>query len=431
MPWRAGTASLIITPTEPYWLAGFAARTEPAKGTISDLKVSALALEDEAGGRLVIASADIIAITRAIAEPVIERVRRATGLPRERLILAASHTHFGPEPRPDKAIFFKIPPEYAAKIPVVAQNLIDALVQTITDAQNAMEPARLRANFAGATFAHNRRRDGVKGGNPSKEDIHDHGVPIIEVSDPASVYQRKAIVLSYACHNTTIPPEDCRYCADWAGFARDQLERDNRGATALFITGCGADQNPEPRGSVELSRQYGKELADAVQNQLDATPGIELTGNIRVAMEEVPLALRPVTRDDLQAMLDSDDPPKKVKARFLLDQLARGEALMTSYPAPIQVIRLGDQLLMIVMSGEAVVDWSLKFERRFDDVAPTWVAAYCNDMPGYIPTRRIQQEGGYEGGRANLWSWVPSPWTDDIEDRITTAVDRLVAAVTR
>ena len=78
----------------------------------------------------------------------------------------------------------------------------------------------------------------------------------------------------------------------------------------------------------------------------------------------------------------------------------------------------------------AVVDWSLKFRKRFARENQTvWTAGYCNDMFGYIPTRRIQQEGGYEGGRATLWSWVPSPWTSDIEDRITAAVDRLVAKV--
>jgi hypothetical protein len=427
--WNAGTASVVITPTEPYWLAGFAARTEPSKGKISDLKVAALALDDDAGGRLVIASADIIAITREIAEPVLERVRAATGLGRERIILAASHTHFGPEPRPDKALFFKIPPDYAKKIPAVSLRLIDALAQTITAALHALEPACLFARITTATFAHNRRRDGVKGGNPSKEDTLDQDVPILDVVD-ARTKQHKAIVFGYACHNTTIPPEDCRYCADWAGFARDQLERDNAGATALFITGCGADQNPEPRGSVELSRQYGKELADAIQQSLATSPGGEIAGTIRVAREDVPLALQPVTRADLQSMLASDDPPKKVKAKFLLDQLDRGQPLITSYAVPLQAIRFGDQLLMIVLPGEAVVDWSLLFKRRFIDISPTiWSAAYCNDMPGYLPTKRIQQEGGYEGGRANLWSWIPSPWTDDVESRITAAVDRLVAAV--
>jgi hypothetical protein len=60
-----------------------------------------------------------------------------------------------------------------------------------------------------------------------------------------------------------------------------------------------------------------------------------------------------------------------------------------------------------------------------------WTAGYCNDMYGYIPTRRIQQEGGYEGGRANLWSALPSPWTEDVEERVTGAVANLVRVVLR
>jgi len=60
-----------------------------------------------------------------------------------------------------------------------------------------------------------------------------------------------------------------------------------------------------------------------------------------------------------------------------------------------------------------------------------WVVGFCNDMFGYLPTRRVQAEGGYEGGRANLWSWIPAPFTDDVEDRIAAAVRKLIARVSQ
>jgi hypothetical protein len=50
-------------------------------------------------------------------------------------------------------------------------------------------------------------------------------------------------------------------------------------------------------------------------------------------------------------------------------------------------------------------------------------------MFGYLPTRRVQAEGGYEGGRANLWNSIPAPFTIEVEDRITTAVRSLVERV--
>jgi len=157
------------------------------------------------------------------------------------------------------------------------------------------------------------------------------------------------------------------------------------------------------------------------------------------------LELQPVAQDRLRKMRDSDDPPQRVKAKFLLEALDRGEELITYYPAPVQVVRLGNELLIIALAGEPVVDWAHTIKQRAGGWAHgaeisarcpplpapgsplIWVAGYCNDMFGYLPTRRVQAEGGYEGGRSNLWSSIPSPFTEDVEDRITGAVRRLVA----
>lgn len=427
--YKAGTASEIITPTEPLWMAGYAARTKPAQGKVSDLKASALAIEDGVGGWLIIASVDLIAITRTIAEPVCAAVERELGIPRERIILAASHTHYGPEFRDDKATFFNVPPDFARLFPAVRMQLIDTLTRVIIEATKSTVPVRVWARHASAGFAHNRRREGVKGGAPSPLDTLDHGVPVLDFLHEETGL-RKAIVFGYACHNTTIPADDYRYCADWAGFAKERLEQAYAGSTALFVTGCGADQNPEPRGSIELSKRYGEELALAVQRVITRGEGIEITGPIRAAYENVPLPIEPISKTDIDAMATSDDPPKRVKAKFLQAQLDRGEALITEYPAITQAIRFGDELLMIAMSGETVIDWAIQFKQQFASVAPMiWVAGYCNDMFGYVPTKRILAEGGYEGGRATLWSWMPAAFTDEVEDRLTQAVTRLVQRI--
>jgi neutral ceramidase len=428
--YKAGAAIECVTPDEPLWMAGFAARTEPAKGKLSDLYAAAFALEDESGGRLVIASLDIIAITKDVAGPVAQRVFEQTGLPPNRVILAATHSHYAPEPSPDNAPFFKIPPQYAAKIPQTAAKIIDALVRVIVAALHQMQPAKLFCGKTTVAFAHNRRRDGARGGNPSKEDTLDHDVPVLWAT-ARDTGRPIAILFGYACHNSSIEPSDGRYSGDWSGFACEHLTRTNAGAVPLFIPGCGADQNAEPRGTVELSQKYGNELADAIQQTI-TSDGREITGPIRASMEKVTLAIEPVTKAHLEAELAiPNDPPRVFKARYLLDQLNRGESFMTKYAGPLQAVRLGDQLLMILMSGEPVVDWSHKFKREFARVAPlVWVAGYCNDMYGYIPTRRVQSEGGYEGGRYILWSSMPASWTDDVEDRITTAMQHLVAKVT-
>jgi len=45
---------------------------------------------------------------------------------------------------------------------------------------------------------------------------------------------------------------------------------------------------------------------------------------------------------------------------------------------------------------------------------------------GYIPSLRVWKEGGYEGGGAFQFSNFPGRLSQDIEDRITGAVDRVV-----
>src|SRR4051812_14481084 len=91
--YKAGAASVCFTPDEPFWLAGYAVRTAPAHGKISDLFVSALAFEDETGQQFVIASAEIIAINAEIADRVAEIMRARHGLSRHQILLAATHTH--------------------------------------------------------------------------------------------------------------------------------------------------------------------------------------------------------------------------------------------------------------------------------------------------------------------------------------------------
>jgi len=52
--WKAGVATRVITPQQPMWMAGYAARNKPSEGSVHDLHVKALAVEDAGGSRLVI-----------------------------------------------------------------------------------------------------------------------------------------------------------------------------------------------------------------------------------------------------------------------------------------------------------------------------------------------------------------------------------------
>jgi len=94
--WEVGLARVEITPSEPTWMAGYAARNRPAEGTAQPLWAKAMAISDPEGPTAVIVTADVIGLTREIGDRVAAEVEAQRGIPRERIVLAASHTHSGP-----------------------------------------------------------------------------------------------------------------------------------------------------------------------------------------------------------------------------------------------------------------------------------------------------------------------------------------------
>ena len=146
--WKAGVATAVITPEEPVWMAGYSNRTEPSQGTIHDLFVKSLAIEDSLGGRAVIVTADIIGYTYEFTDAVSKEIGRRFGLPRSALFFNASHTHCGPELRPSKTDFLEIPAEYKKKIERYDGWLRERYIRVISDALASMKPAELSYSSA-------------------------------------------------------------------------------------------------------------------------------------------------------------------------------------------------------------------------------------------------------------------------------------------
>jgi hypothetical protein len=112
----------------------------------------------------------------------------------------------------------------------------------------------------------------------------------------------------------------------------------------------------------------------------------------------------------------------------MLKKLDAGETFASSYPYPIHAWKLGHNLLIIGMGGEAVVDYSLRFKKEFGP--NTWTCGYADDLVAYIPSRRVWEEGGYEGGPYLYEYGHPAlRWAGDVEERVAGTVPRLVQKV--
>ncbi len=307
--WKAGTASLVITPEEPMWMAGYAARDKPSEGKVHDLYAKALALEDAKGTRLVIVTLDLIGIPRALRDGLEGEAGRRFALPPEGLLLNASHTHCGPELRMSKASLYDIPPERVEQTGAYCEGLKEKLLGLVGEALENLEPAALGYTHARAGFAMNRRLPTERGfqNRPYPDGPVDHDVPVLRVDGPDGGL--RAVVFGYACHSTTLG--FYQFCGDYPGFAQRFVEEAHPGATALFMAGCGGDQNPQPRGTLELAEQHGRALANGVEAALSAASRT-IRGPLNPALEEVTLEFaEPPSRETLEQQAQSKNKYEK------------------------------------------------------------------------------------------------------------------------
>jgi len=427
--WKAGIAKAVITPEKSVWLAGYGTK-RPPDGKLHDLWMKALALEDNEGRQAVLVTSDFQGVPKSMSDPVFARLREKFGLQRHQIMFTFSHNHCGPRLGDDLVDYYPVEAEQVELVNQYTAQMIDRTVETVGQALGKLAPAHLQTGQGKATFAVNRRNNPeadvpklLAAGTPLAGPV-DHTVPVMTVTRPDG--RIDAILFGYACHPTTL--SFLTWCGDYPGFAQLELEAKHAGATAMFVNTCGGDQNPLPRRSVELCQRYGHMLATAVEEVLQR-PLEPVSPGLRTAFAYVELPyLKVASREELFEARQGDNAIRARWAARILEKLENGEKLPKSYPYPIHAWRLGKSTLFIGMGAETVVDYALRFKKEFGPGA--WVCGYCDDMIAYIPSRRVWEEGGYEGG-SNLYEYGRPAlrWSGEIEDRIAETVHKLVQEV--
>ncbi|MBI2924142.1 MAG: neutral/alkaline non-lysosomal ceramidase N-terminal domain-containing protein [Verrucomicrobia bacterium] len=392
--WKAGVATMKITPEQPVLLSGYAARTKPFTGVEQDLFAKALALEDQSGQRAVLVTTDLLGLPAAIAEPVRERITQRTGLRRERILLSSSHTHAGPALRLQATAGAGESAEDAARNVAYTRLLQDKLVEVVVQSLAHLEPAQLAWGSGVAHFAMNRReftpRGVILGVNP-KGPV-DRSVPVLRVDSADG--QPRAVLIGYACHNTTLTQTNYLVTGDYAGFAQSYVQAQFAGAQAMFMIGCGGDANPYPRGTMEFAREHGaslgKEVCRVLTNKLQS-----VHGPLTCLLDHAALPLQQPAKEELEKAATNGPSWQAPGAKEMLASLERGEKLPSQYRSPVAVWQFGADLTLVALSGEVVVDYVPLIEQAIGPLQ-LWIAAYCNDVFGYLPSARVLKEGGYE-----------------------------------
>ncbi|QDT05656.1 Neutral ceramidase precursor [Rubripirellula lacrimiformis] len=432
--WKSGAAKVCITPDQPVWMAGYASRTAPADGKLTDLWAKALVLEDHDGSRGVIITVDLVGIDRKLSSAICVSLNERYGLTRDQVVICCSHTHSGPVVMGGLAPlhYLQLNQQHQTSIAEWTDTFHEDVVDVVGQAIGNLQPSHLTWGSGTATFATN-RRENAEGDVPnlrSQQKLkgpQDHDVPVLAVRNLDK--KLTAVLFGYACHATTLSLY--QWSGDYPGFAQIELEEAHSDCVAMFFAGCGADQNPLPRRTTELARHYGRRLASAVDAVLMTTKMQDVTGSLNKTYTEIDLPLGELPdRDEIVRNSRSTNRYEVSRAKMLLEQIDRGVPLSPTYPYPVGVWSIGDDVQFVALGGEVVVDYANRLKSELSG-KQTWVAGYANDVMAYIPSRRVLGEGGYEGGGAMVYYGLPAAWAPDVERVIVDEVHRQVGSISK
>lgn len=415
---EVGLAKVDITPDYNIRLSGFAFRQTESTGVREHIYARALAIRAKASMESsVMVAVESIGVPLYLRDEVAMRLRTKKGIANEQFAVCSTHSHTAPVVDKVLPTMFgaPLPQDHQKRVEQYTQELTDKIEQAALAALADMRPARLAYGIGKVGFAINRR---TRGGPV------DHDLPVLSITDPNGTV--RGVWLNYACHCVVL--SDYKVSGDWAGYASKVLERLLPTSTVLVSIGCGADSNPQSGVTGDkagVAEQYGHEVAAEVERLL-RTPLTPIHDDVNCHIDKIQLPLQSLPTREQWVERATEPSYPGYHAKVMLQRLEAGQKLPTKIPLVVQTWKFGRTLAMVFISGEVVVDYSLRLKRQFD---PTrlWVNSYSNDVPCYIPSERILREGGYEGGGAMVYYGWPAPLAPGLEDEIVGTVEKQLA----
>ncbi len=377
-----GYGERVVTPPLGVDLAGYGFYLDRiAASILDDLKCRAVHLKS--GDRsLLLVGCDVIGFTVGDADAIRGRIAAAHGLPREAVLLAATHTHCGPATQPM--------PGLGDVDAAYMDRLRELIIEAAAEAVSAPRPAEFSyALEAIEPLGYNRRKKDFSGIDPVLK------AAIFRTPD------RKLYLLSYACHAVVFGRKS-HVSADWPGAVVREIER--TGHRAVFFQGFCGDIDPV----IQMNR-WGEgtsddlfDIADLVRRRLVraeryAVPQPEprlAASELRI---DIPLAVydkRTIERE--AASFEKTYSQFPGAARFARDWRKRALALapvLRKSPevrgVPVQALAVGE-LKLIALPGEFFSEIGLKLQKT---EAPLVPIGYANGNIGYIPTDRDFRDG--------------------------------------
>ncbi len=414
---RAGRARVVITPPIGA-VMGNSYGVAVSTGVSSDLHAKAVVFEID-GTKAAIVACDLISLHRPIVEKTRALIAAKTGVPPERVILAATHCHAGPQTHPP---LYALATEEAQKISAAyVEKLPGLIAESVRLAEADLQPAKISAaRGREETISFNRRyllRDGTVTMGARAADVvrrigpidPEVGVIYLESMDGTPL----ATIVNFALHVAIVTGN--KFSADYPHTLSATLSRvKGEGMLTVFLNGMSGNINhvdalrtsPRLSGEPEAAR-VGTVLAAAVLKTYLALQPIDLS------------LFRAVTRPVRVPVRSTPPAEQLAAAQATLKRWGKGAAFndvihawrdldLADYgrdgfwDSEVQVITFGRDLALVGYPGDSFVELGL-FIKQNSPYAFTFICEQsANGSLSYIPNEKAFPEKGYEVESARI-----------------------------
>ena len=434
-PWSVGYAEADITPAPgQVQMSGFG-RERYARGALAPLLTQVVVLRDAQKNTGMLITADILDLDHVMVEAIRRAIKFKHNIPAENIMLAASHTHWGP------AVRFRMGYSLGAPNVWYMGILEQKILACVDAAMDNQSPAKIEYSwFDFRGIGCNRRLpvDEKITWGPYKEGSFDGHTPIFRIERINK--PKQLLVVGHACHPTSSGTIQ-KWSPDYPGAMRDYLAAELSNTRAVFVQGCGGDakvvhKDPETgklafSNSPEQAKAAGQKLAQAVLKHLEKEQMIKLDGRLVCSLATGQISYgRRWSRDQIERQAFPE--PKKKGQHSWQTWTARQSLALPDYSESfrydVQIWKLGNQLMIFGMEGEICSPWGSML-RKMSPTEQAMVIGYANGTSSYIPDKRIVREGGYEGLTSQHAYFLPAPFTENINSEIKQIVTRAINAI--
>jgi hypothetical protein len=394
---KVGFGQADITPAVEGSFIGSVQR-KPITGVHDPLLAVACVIDDGVTP-LALVGIDSGVIQRETADAAQQLIAQQTGIPRDNVIISASHTHQG---GPVMTLF------YAEADPAYVQRVARGIATAVVDAWNARRESAIGSGFGRVAGIHfNRRflmRDGREVTHPGKLNPQivrpagpiDEKVNVLAARDLAG--EITGLVVHFGCHCTTTE-DGTEFSADYVHYLRQHLIHKFPRATVVFLLGACGDITQIDNQSATIEKGHahadfmGQTLASGVAG---AIAQIEWKADVacRTTRQSVSIPIREGDACPPPAIgLGRGELWEKIY-RHEAEQLATIRAATPAVDCAVHAVSLGD--LAIVTNGAELFCQPALNIQQASPFAQTWVVTLTNEYRGYVPTATAMYAGGYE-----------------------------------